>query len=512
MSLAHVRNRRSGHAGAVCLCIGLIALSTCLQSARADGPARADARSAARAGAVLAAAAVDDSSNPLGASLYAHGVGRDGREVGGLLGGELRMRGAAVACANCHGADARGGGESFVRAPDIRWYTLSKSYGAARGGGGVRPAYDAASFARALRSGIGADGVALDPAMPRFDLADDEIAALIARLDTGTAPAAAAPALVLLLPEASEPMAEALREGLQTCPPPPASGEDGRVRRLPALRVQRYREPLQPGALELPAETAALIAPYLIGREQAFADALPAQAPPVLLPITLFDAQWRTPPRHALPGLEAQAHALLDSIDALRAQTPAPILAIHADRGHPGAAAVALRVIAAAEARGWRTQGWSGADEDWPAEAVAVLALARLPAPPSAVDRTASGTTETGRTAHRPLAVLVPSAFMAPDAAQRWSAAGAGLRLALPYPPTPGDARRWVPPVRAWTAIGCELIAQLPEWPADVAGLPEWRRQLEAMPMLSLAPWLAVPAQEDTAAAARRVVLIDWTP
>lgn len=287
---------------------------------------------------------------------------------------------------------------------------------------------------------------------------------------------------------------------------------------MPALRVQRYREPLQAATLALPAETAALIAPYAIGREQAFADALSADAPPVLLPITLFDPVWKTAPRHALPGLEAQALALLDSVDALRteasdARAAAPMLAVHADTGHAGAAALAQRVLATAAARGWRTRVWSGMDEDWSGDTAALLALARLPGPPAAgLPASAAQASGSDARGSRPLAVLVPSAFMAPEAAQRWNTAGAGLRLALAYPPTPGDARRWVPPARAWTAIGCELIAQLPELPADMSGLTKWRSQVEAMPDLSLAPWLTVPAQDDTAAAARRVVLIDWNP
>ena len=110
----------------------------------------------------------------LGRSIYEDGVGRGGREIVAMLHGGVVLKGGAVACAGCHGVDGRGSGEAFVRAPDIRWFSLSKPYSARRAGTAGTP-YDSTSFASALRSGRTARGKPLDPAMPRFDLADDEI-------------------------------------------------------------------------------------------------------------------------------------------------------------------------------------------------------------------------------------------------------------------------------------------------------------------------------------------------
>lgn len=455
-----------------------------------------------------ASAAQADAVRPLGEALYTAGIGRDGREIVGRMNGELLLRGAAAACSNCHGTDARGGGEGFVRVPDIRWYALSKPYGAIRGDGEVRPGYDAAAFARAVRTGLGAGDVLLDPAMPRFDLADDEIAALIARLDASTATLPpASPTLVFLLPQTAEPMAERLREGLQTCPHPrpPEGTKSGAGQRLPAVRVVRYenaaKAAMEVKALEQRGEVAALLAPYLIGREQAFADALGAAPTPVLFPVTLFDAEWRAPARFALPGLEAQSLALLESVEDQRRGHPGAPLVIRSDVGHPDAIALAGRVATAAASRGWQPRLWSGA-ELFPGAALALLALA--PLPPASPDRsTAQGS---------PALVLVPSAFMEADHAATWAALGATVRVALPYPPSPTGAKQWTPPALAWTAIGCELMAQLPRIPKSRDGLSGWRARLADLSQLTLDPWMRLPATATTAAAARRVMLIDWRP
>lgn len=106
-----------------------------------------------------------------GAALWLSGL-VDGRPIGARLGPQgPELRGAAVACARCHGAEAEGGGEGAARAPAL----LRR--------GARRPALDAEALARALEEGIGLDGRALHPAMPRYALAPELHAALLAELD-----------------------------------------------------------------------------------------------------------------------------------------------------------------------------------------------------------------------------------------------------------------------------------------------------------------------------------------
>jgi len=460
--------------------------------------------------ATVVPAQTDEVQRALGQSIFMKGLGRDGREItGGVGAGDLRMRSAAVACANCHGAGAGGGGERFAAAPDIRWYALSAPYGAARGEASVRPAYDARSFARAVRVGVAPDGVRLDPAMPRFDLADDEVAALIAYLELASAgPAAkpAPPALVLLLPAQPDPQAERLLAGLQTCPQPvggtAAEGPPG-TRVLPLLRVVRYDDAAhaahQASALGRRGEAAALLAPYLIGRERAFVAATDADLPPVLFPIELFDAEWPVAPRFSLPGLEAQALALVSSIDVLRTEEQGDVLAILADETHSGAFDLAQRLLKTLTGWGWDARLWSG-EGRLPSAAVALLALAPLPPPPRMTLQPA------------PRALLLPAAFAHPEHLQGWQQPGTVLRLALPYSQGATRDGRWISPVQAWIAIGCELMARLPPLPTAPDGLLDWQSRLEAIPTLELAPWLSLPVHETPAELTRRVVLIDWTP
>ncbi|MCX8100024.1 MAG: hypothetical protein N3D77_02160 [Geminicoccaceae bacterium] len=121
--------------------------------------------------ALLAARPAAAGEGP-GAALWRDGL-IEGRPVVARLGpAGPELRGAAVACARCHGAEAEGGGgEGGVRAPPL----LRR---------GTRPSgLDAAALARALEGGIGRDGRRLHPAMPRYELEPAALAALLAELD-----------------------------------------------------------------------------------------------------------------------------------------------------------------------------------------------------------------------------------------------------------------------------------------------------------------------------------------
>lgn len=447
------------------------------------------------------------SDTDLGESIYRYGIGRDGREVIGRMGNTgLTMSGGAIACIQCHGEDARGGGESFVTAPDIRWYTLTKPYGASVAGGAVRPSYDTAHFARALRSGERSDASTLDPAMPRFDLADDEVAALVDYLSRSQhehADADSPPSLVLILPEDREPLAEQLRTGLQSCPLPGVGDPSNAVHphRLPAIRVLRYRDVERVAhdieSLARRGVVAAAIAPYLVGREQRFAAALGPDAPPLLFPIVLFDPKWPADvqPRFSLPGLEAQARALLKSIEDLRLDTAAPVLMVYFDRANPGSQEMASRTVVVASKIGWQTH-MSSDHLDVPRDVVAVIAMAPLPSP--------------SKLEQPPRMLLLPSAFMSSRHVQEWHENGTHVRVALPYPTVPGRGAALPPPAKAWTAIACELIGRLPPLPRGAGGLPDWYIQLKRMKSLDLSPWIVLPETEGPSEAARRVLLVDW--
>lgn len=451
----------------------------------------------AGAASAAAAQATEDSEQvlALGRSLFEQGLGRDGREIGARMGaGEgLGLRAGAVACANCHGRDGRGGGEGWVRAPDLRWFALGRAR--LHQNGAQRPGYDRASLTRALRHGVGADAVALDSTMPRYDLADDEVAALYAylhALDRRDDAASQPPSLLVLLPEQAAGPAERLLDGWRNCPR--SSAADGRKR--PALSVLRYARiedaMAQVEERRRAGTVAALFAPYLIGVETAFVQAQPAADLPVLLPITLRGldvAAGPLPPVwFALPSQRAQALALAR-------ETPR--------RGPWSVYRASDDAAARAQARGLiealAGQGIAAVETDSIDSASPVLALSVLP-PPGAATGALTG-----------LELHLPAANMNLAAAQAWRERGARVRVAFAYPPRPAAApTRWVGPEQAWTALGCELLARLPPLPAGSAGLADWRRSVSALPTLRLEGWFEVPRGPVAGDGDSRVELRDW--
>ncbi len=110
-------------------------------------------------------------------------TGRD--ENGNLIprSGFTGMMGSAVACANCHGPDARGQTiqvmMSQVEVPDIRWSTLI-----APPTDPADKALDRDSFFLAVTQGLDPNGSSLKPPMPRWELTRAESDALIEYLKT----------------------------------------------------------------------------------------------------------------------------------------------------------------------------------------------------------------------------------------------------------------------------------------------------------------------------------------
>ncbi|NOX61625.1 MAG: cytochrome c [Chloroflexi bacterium] len=117
-------------------------------------------------------------------------IGYRGGVFGGMMGGGGMMTGR-LACADCHGADARGGRHfmmmTVMDAPDIRWSTLTgEDHGEPAGGEGEHeenemehPPYDAESFKLAVTRGVNPAGEPLDAAMPRWRMSDEDIQDLI---------------------------------------------------------------------------------------------------------------------------------------------------------------------------------------------------------------------------------------------------------------------------------------------------------------------------------------------
>lgn len=117
-----------------------------------------------------------------GRDIFFGGRGADGKPLWAKIGpAGSKMPASAVPCANCHGPDGAGRPEGGVEPPAITWATLTKPYGH-RHRDRAHPPFNAESFGRALAEGIDPAGNRLNPVMPRFDLSESDLAALIAYL------------------------------------------------------------------------------------------------------------------------------------------------------------------------------------------------------------------------------------------------------------------------------------------------------------------------------------------
>ncbi len=139
-----------------------------------------------------------------GKAIYENGLLPSGQPLKGRTQGDIEVSGEQFSCIGCHRRSGYGtteGGNYVVpiTAPILysarkldRAERLKKLYKeiqprrfwARMRTPHVRPAYSDETLARAIRDGVDAAGNALDPLMPRYQMSDDEIAALIAYLKT----------------------------------------------------------------------------------------------------------------------------------------------------------------------------------------------------------------------------------------------------------------------------------------------------------------------------------------
>jgi ABC-type branched-subunit amino acid transport system substrate-binding protein len=127
-----------------------------------------------------------------GKQLYTLGSSASGETVTAYVGRtSVALPASAVPCASCHGPDGLGRPEGGVIPADIRWRQLTKSYGHVHENGRRHPPFDEASLARALVTGRDPAGNRLDPAMPVYEIADQDMTDLLAylkRLETDRDP------------------------------------------------------------------------------------------------------------------------------------------------------------------------------------------------------------------------------------------------------------------------------------------------------------------------------------
>ncbi len=135
--------------------------------------------------------ASDASAVNAGAAIYLHGVRGNGEPLVARRAGGMRVVGADAACVQCHQRSGLGAREGNDSVPPITARYLTHPRASRRedldlpyveGIRADRDPYTDGTIARAIRNGIDSEGRPLDYLMPRFQLDDADMAALIAYL------------------------------------------------------------------------------------------------------------------------------------------------------------------------------------------------------------------------------------------------------------------------------------------------------------------------------------------
>lgn len=157
--------------------------------------------------ALAPAALAEEGDAAAGERLYRHGIGADGEVLRGVGRGGLEILGDQLACVSCHRASGMGSSEGGTYVPPIaapwlfapreanatlRNERFKEQYKDAQPGifqddilkGRLRPAYDAETLKRVLRTGVDPADRELDPVMPRFELSDADADNLVAWLSS----------------------------------------------------------------------------------------------------------------------------------------------------------------------------------------------------------------------------------------------------------------------------------------------------------------------------------------
>ena len=136
-------------------------------------------------------------ANP-GMRMYREGILPSGEKMRGETSGGVLLSGAMAACANCHRRSGMGSAEGGTGARPVTGaalYRPEEVWGVGPGRKAPReaqnwPVYTDETLARAIRDGVNPTGRRFDPAMPRYDLKDADLALLIAYLKTLSATSA----------------------------------------------------------------------------------------------------------------------------------------------------------------------------------------------------------------------------------------------------------------------------------------------------------------------------------
>lgn len=118
-----------------------------------------------------------------GKQIYIRGVSQSGKEITAFLGDSaVEVPASAMPCSGCHGLDGQGKPEGGVVPSNITWEALTKPYGVTLATGRKHPPYTEKALEFAIIKGLDSGGNRLAVAMPRYEMAAEDLADLIAYL------------------------------------------------------------------------------------------------------------------------------------------------------------------------------------------------------------------------------------------------------------------------------------------------------------------------------------------
>lgn len=118
-----------------------------------------------------------------GQEIYLRGSSASGREINAVLGdSSVELPASSVACVNCHGREGAGKPEGGVTPTNITWESLTRPYDVTHPSGRKHPPYTERLLKRAITMGLDPAGNRLHTVMPRYRLAQEDAADLLAYL------------------------------------------------------------------------------------------------------------------------------------------------------------------------------------------------------------------------------------------------------------------------------------------------------------------------------------------
>ncbi len=115
-----------------------------------------------------------------GRQIYFSGESPSGRAIGSSFGlQQVQIPGNLAVCSSCHGYDGLGRPESGIEPTNITWKHLTKTFGHIHDNL-QHPAFTEKSLKTFIREGIYPGGQSADPGMPRYDMSESDLDALVA--------------------------------------------------------------------------------------------------------------------------------------------------------------------------------------------------------------------------------------------------------------------------------------------------------------------------------------------